>query len=406
GAVRYRTDRLRIGAHRRCMLHDFLSANREALIERCRRKVAQRRAPAATESELQFGIPLFLDQLIRTLRAEQRGDADPVAAELENAATRHGRELLRHGFAVDQVVHDYGDLCQAITNLAIETEAPIHVNEFRTLNRCLDNGIADAVTEFTRERETLIAGRSVQTLNEKLGMLAHELRNQVTNATLALSVIREGNVGLSGATGAVLDRALASLHTLIDRSLADVRVTAGMPVRQTLVSISDFIAEVQVAASLQARASACEFTATVSGDDLAVMADTDMLLAAVGNLLQNAFKFTRPHSKVTLRAYAQGDRLLIDVQDQCGGLPAGSVEVMFKPFVQTGLDKSGMGLGLSICKQGVEANGGRLSVRNLPGSGCVFSIDLPLHSFRQAGPSPAVQQTAGGHHVPVSCQQS
>ena len=50
---------------------------------------------------------------------------------------------------MDQVIHDYGDLCQAITELAFEQAAPFETKEFRTLNRCLDNAIADAVTEFT-----------------------------------------------------------------------------------------------------------------------------------------------------------------------------------------------------------------------------------------------------------------
>ena len=82
---------------------------------------------------------------------------------------------------------------------------------------------------------------------------------------------------------------------------------------------------------------------------------------------------------MTLRAYSQGSRVLIDVQDHCGGLPPGNAEEMFMPFRQTGTDRSGMGLGLSICKRGVEANDGVLTVRNLPGSGCVFTIDLPRH---------------------------
>jgi hypothetical protein len=114
---------------------------------------------------------------------------------------------------------------------------------------------------------------------------------------------------------------------------------------------------------------------------LAVDVDRDLLLSAVGNLLQNAFKFTHPHSEVTLNAYALADRILIDVQDHCGGLPPGGADSMFVPFVQGAEDRSGLGLGLSIARRSVEANGGVLSVRDLPGSGCVFTIDLPRHSL-------------------------
>jgi len=126
-------------------------------------------------------------------------------------------QLLQHGFTVDQVVHDYGDLCQAITELAVARGAAIQVEEFRTLNRCLDNAIADAVTEFAEQRDLSFADGRVQTLNERLGSFAHELRNPVSTATLAFTVIKAGNVGAAGATGAVLDRSLVAMRNLIDR---------------------------------------------------------------------------------------------------------------------------------------------------------------------------------------------
>ena len=68
------------------------------------------------------------------------------------SATAHGEQLLQLGYSVNQVVHDYGDLCQAITDLAVELDAPFSVDQFRTLNHCLDNAIADAVTEFVDYR--------------------------------------------------------------------------------------------------------------------------------------------------------------------------------------------------------------------------------------------------------------
>ena len=150
------------------------------------------------------------------------------------AAQRYGRELYQHGFTVEQVVHDYGDLCQAITDLAFERNAPIEVDEFRTLNRCLDNAIAVAVTEFSYQREFIAAGKQAHELNERLGFFAHELRNLINTATLALTAIKVGNVGLGGATGAVLDRSLVGLRNLIDKSLTEVRMTAGLPAQHHL----------------------------------------------------------------------------------------------------------------------------------------------------------------------------
>jgi signal transduction histidine kinase len=377
------------------MLHQFLTSNRTELIERCRNKVALRSAPRVTHAELTHGIPLFLDQLIKTLEVEQTSDpmlsrkvsgptggVGPALSEMGAAAALHGRELLQQGFTVDQVVHDYGDLCQAITDLAFELKAPIETDEFRTLNRCLDNGIADAVTEYSYQRYSVLANDGVQALNERLGFLAHELRNLLHTGTLAFTAIKLGNVGVGGATGAVLERSLIGLRTLVDRSLADVRVAAGMLPRHELVSVAEFIDQIGVSALLEAGARGCKFTVSHVEEGLAVDVDRDMLLSALGNLLQNAFKFTRRGTEVSLAAYAVADRILIEVQDHCGGLPPGRAERMFAPFTQAGADKSGLGLGLAICQRSVEANNGVLRVRDLAGSGCIFTIDLPRKAAR------------------------
>jgi signal transduction histidine kinase len=375
------------------MLHEFLSANRDDLIDRCRLKVVQRRAPKATDAEIEHGIPHFLDQLIKTLEVEQgsqpmrsrdvsgeSGGGGSVLSEIGATAALHGRELLQHGFTVDQVVHDYGDLCQAITDLAFEKETPVEVDEFRTLNRCLDNAIADSVAEFTYQRDLLITDAGVHALNERLGFFAHELRHLIQTATLAVTAIKAGNVGLAGATGAVLDRSLIGLRNLVDRSLADVRVTAGMPVRRQLIPLARFIGDVRISASLEAQSRGCGLAVSPVDPNLAVEADRDLLFSAVGNLLQNAFKFTEESTEVVLHAHASGDRVMIDVEDNCGGLPPGDAERMFEPFSQGGADKSGLGLGLSICRRSVEAIGGVLSVRNRPGIGCVFTVDLPRYA--------------------------
>lgn len=114
---------------------------------------------------------------------------------------------------------------------------------------------------------------------------------------------------------------------------------------------------------------------------LALEADRELLLSALGNLLQNAFKFTHPRSEVLLNVTAQDDRILLAVEDKCGGLPAGYPEKMFLSFTQSGADRTGLGLGLSISRRSVEVNGGTLTVQDRPGSGCVFTIGLPRHAM-------------------------
>jgi signal transduction histidine kinase len=378
------------------MLHEFLSANRDELIARCRAKVAKRSAPRPTEAELQHGIPQFLEQLIRTLRIEEktvRAHGDPVSAsseegkisgasepsrtpassEIGQTAAKHGNELLLRGFTVDQVVHDYGDLCQAVTALALESNAPVTTDEFRTLNRCLDNATADAVTEYSRQRDQHMTAEG----NERLGVFAHELRNLLTAATLAFSAIKRGDVAIGGATGAVLDRSIAGMRALVDRSLTDVRLTAGIPVRRERIPLAEFIEEIQVAGALEANARGIELTVEIADGGLAVEADRQILASAVSNLLSNAVKFTRANGHVTLKAHAAANRILIEVADECGGLSTEKIDDLFRPFEQQHADRSGLGLGLAISRRGVEANGGALRARSIANNGCTFTVDLP-----------------------------
>jgi signal transduction histidine kinase len=365
------------------MLQEFLSKNRETLIARCRSKVATRRAPRAIEQELCYGIPLFLDQLIDALRLEPAPFAHSAiqttssSSDIARTAAQHGHELLRRGFTVGQVVHDYGDLCQAITEVAIEQNVTVSAAEFHTFNRCLDDAIAEAATEFEHQREKLTSDQFTRATNEHLGYLAHELRNLISNAILAVAAIKKGSVGPGGATGALLDRSLLGLRDLVDRTLVEVRLTAGLPERRERIPVADLIAEVQVGSAIEAAVRDLEFIVAPLEEGLAFEGDRQILAAAVANVLQNAVKFTRPHGRVSLNAHAVADRILIGVEDECGGLPEGKAEEMFRPFEQLGAERTGLGLGLPISRRGVEANGGKLYVRNRPGTGCVFTIDLP-----------------------------
>jgi len=374
------------------VLHAFLNENRLTLIERCRAVVAARADASAGVGELLYGVPIFLDQVIETLlieRTSASADSRRLSgssngegvSEIGATATLHGRELAKHGYSLEQAVRDYGDVCQAITDLACDQNISIEVGEFRTLNRCLDNAIADAVNEYALQDRRSVAEGGEQALNARLGSLAHELRNHVNTATLALTAMRTGSIGLSGATGDVLDRSLASIRTFIDRSLADVRVTAGLVARPEMIDVGAFVAEAGASAALDARARTCQFVIADVDKGLAVYADRDMLHSAVGNLLQNAFKFTQHNTVVSLQASLSGDRVVLEVEDHCGGLPSGAVERMFFPFHQRGDDRSGLGLGLDICRRAVEANNGTLRVRDKPGTGCVFTVDLPRQSL-------------------------
>jgi signal transduction histidine kinase len=359
------------------MLHEFVTLNREEIIKRCRASVASRSIPAPIEGEINHGVPLFLDQLVGALRFEGTGSPD-----IDRSAGLHGHDLLLKGFTVSQVVHDYGDVCQTITELAVETNAPISTGDFRTLNRCLDEAIAGAVTMYQRESQQSRLDDAMERGNEQMGFLVHELRNLLTTAMISFDVLRTGNVGITGSTGAVLDRSLVGLRQLISGSIDEVRFSSAVKHRRRIL-VSEFIEEIGAGATLEAQARGITLVVAPVLEGLAIEADQQSLAAVVGNLVQNALKFTHDRSTVTLRVGAGADRVLIEVQDECGGLPGWEDAKELSPsFEQRGADRTGLGIGLRFCRWGAEANGGRLYTRNLPGHGCIFTVDLPRSPSR------------------------
>jgi hypothetical protein len=349
------------------MLHEFLHANRSLIISRTWARVAARPGPLATDEERGNGLPQFLDQVIDALRLSHAS-----SREIADSAGQYGRDLFEQGFTVAQVVHHYGGLCQAVTELAEETSAPITAAEFHVFNRCLDEAVAQAVTEHTRTREQLIADQGT----ERLGDLSHELRNALSAAMLSFEVIKTGSVGVSGSTSALLDRSLGRALALIESSVAQVRFQSGIRAPER-VSVRQFIEETEVGASMEASARGLTLAVTKVDPGVDVQVDRQLFAAAVHNLLQNAFKFTRPNGKVSLKTSWTKDRVSIDVEDQCGGLPPHKTDELFRPFEQRSANRTGLGLGLSISRRSVEADGGEIHLWDIPGVGCVFSIDLP-----------------------------
>ena len=352
-------------------LHEFVAAHREEIIRRCRAKVATRTMPPPTEAEMDFGVPLFLDQLVDALRLGLSS-----SPQIERTAGRHGHELLLKGFTVSQVVQDYGDVCQTVTGLAVELDAPISTDDFRTLNRCLDDAIAGAVTEFGLGRnQSILDGESARG-NERLGFLAHQVQALTNTAIVAFEALKTGTVGHTGSTAAVVDGCLMGIRGLLGRSLAEIRLPHHVQNRAPFL-VAGFIEELAAAATVEANVKGLALTVLPIEDGVVIDADRQVLAGVVRDLLQNAFKFTRPSTTVTLRVGATAERVLIEILDECDGLPNENVHDLFRPFQDLPVDETCAGLSLAFSRWGVEANDGRISARNLPERGCVFTVDLP-----------------------------
>lgn len=348
-------------------LHEFLTSHRGEILSRSTANLGERET-SSKGSEVVDGLPLFLDQLVTILRAD---DADRAAGEknVSDSATLRGAQLQRIGLTVGQVVQNYGSICQSVTEVANQHGVTIGTGDFQTFNQCLDVAIAQAVTEYEHQRDGKAGGLG-------LAYLAHEMRNLLSTSMLTYDALVRGSVGIKGTTGALLGRSLRRMSVLIDRTIAEARFKAGIA-QPERVSISDLIEEIEIVATIEANATQIALSVYPGASDVAVDADRQILSSVVTNLVQNALKFTRRPGHVTIRARTEGERVLIDVEDECGGLPAGNAEELFRPYEQFSENRTGLGIGLSISRQGARSCHGDSHVRDLPGFGCVFTVDLP-----------------------------
>jgi signal transduction histidine kinase len=379
-------------------LQEFLKTNESAVLIRIEKKCSALAGVRAASAVPNSGPPLFLKQLLHVLehapievvhiemnrdgmvKAANDGDEPAIAAaagrpyevQVARSAGEYGKELQELGYTLSHVVHAYGATCQAITELAIENEAPITTEEFRALNRCLDTAIAGAVTTFHAERTEDASHRE----SLHLGSLAHELRNALYVVNTSLRLIKGGTVGFGGSVGQVLDRALKRQQELIDRSLAEVRLRTDAKVHKEAAPILQLIDQALATVEPETRLKDQSLKVDVA-PGLVVDADQYLLFSAVSNLIQNAIKYTCAGGAIRVSAHDVGEQTIIEVEDQCGGLDTASMNDLFKPFEQHRKNREGLGLGLTIAHRAIALNGGTIEVENLPGRGCIFRISLP-----------------------------
>ena len=383
---------------RACMLHEFLIDNKDEILALTREKTLELTGLRPTSEQLKLGLPIFYAQLINILKAKRSSisypaidkvgmikaaaEADeqaiavaagrPDEVELTKTAGKHGAELLRLGYALSHVVHAYGAMCQAITELATVMKKPVTTREFHDLNRCLDIAIAGAVTVFQSHRNTEVQTREIQSL----GFLAHELRNALNSVSISYQMIKKGAVGHEGSTGHVLERGLKRMESLIDRTLTEVRLRIDPKVSVERSQILEILNQILITAEIEARAK-CQRLEVNVDSKLAVEADRQLLYSAFSNVIQNAIKYTRSGGSIKIRGTSVGENVVIEVQDECGGLSDTAIN-LFKPFEQQHENRSGLGLGLTIAQRAIELNHGTIEVRNVPEDGCIFVITLPV----------------------------
>lgn len=364
------------------MLYEFLVENRERILALTRQKTARISEGKPTTVQSERGLPEFYDQLAAELVREAKGQPKRVPRKHGPGSTsRHGREMSRLGYTVSQVVDGYAVISEAITEVAKAARSPIKPKEFGALNLALDLAISEAVEGFGKRMGETVC-------NERLGALAHELRNALTAAIVAHSMLRKGVVGIGGSTNALLERNLNRMRDIIDRSFSEVRMKHEKAADLCPMRLLDVVEEVEATSGARERGRAIELEVDPR---LHIVGDHHYLISALSNLVQNAIKYSKEGGTIWIRGRESGANVLLEVEDRCGGLPKGKAEELFQPFMQKSADRSGLGLGLTIARQAVALNGGTLEVRDLPGKGCVFTISLP----RRTGPRAPARRHPG-----------
>lgn len=349
-------------------LHEFMSRHRDELLLLSVRDM-QVSAPDPDAEEFTRGVGELIDQMIRALQHEAGLPVSSPLPDTSEVAMWLGSRRQARGHAIARIAKDIGAISNTVGALARSKQVAFAASEYQIFNQCVDGASAAAIDEYwhqaqdQREREE----------TERVGMVVHELRNTLAGARLSFSVLQRAEVGIRSKTGDVLDRSLRRLESLIAEMVFAVRLSSGTALKSRRIAVAEMLRDVMDAA-------VPERGIVLRSDvdtDLQLDADPQLLISAVSNLIQNAFKFTHDGGQITLRAYRQEASVMIEVEDECGGLPPGRPEQLFEPFVSKGADQRGLGLGLTITREAVEAHGGQVSVTNLPGKGCVFRLMLP-----------------------------
>jgi signal transduction histidine kinase len=359
------------------VLHDLLVLERSAVLSSCEEKVMHFGGALAAHPP-SLGWAMFYDDFIEVLEKPFEFGARSVSPNPSRSVSH--ADFVVHGYTISEVVQSYGIISQSITQLAQAADYLLSPEEHAQLNMSLGAVIAEAATEF----ESAMTSARETRESQRLGTLAHELRNSLQAATISLEMIGAGATGANSNTSTALERNLHDMGRLIDTTLTEVRMRTEKESELADVLLIDVISEIATTAGFVARTK--NILLVVQGHyDLVVYADRQLLLSALSNIVQNALKYSAAGSTVSIHAVRKVNYIRIEVADQCGGLPADTLENMFRPFTQCSTDRTGIGLGLSISHQAIKRCNGELTVMDVPGVGCIFTVQLPIGKSESLG---------------------
>lgn len=313
-------------------------------------------------------VPDFLEELAGELEGRV---SRPMVADVAGSSVMHGLDRLRLGFDIEEVVAEYSALREVLGDLLVRSGHNCASEGYRLIHRFLDKTIGLAVKTYAKQKADEVQLQR----QEYLSFVAHELRTPLSSIAMGLALIERSYVG-SGETVSLFQAVHRSVGRL--KSLV-VRVVREENGGQAAERVATRLKPV-VQGCLDELAPMALFTGVLVvnavSDALVCQADPDLLTQILQNLLSNAIRYS-PGGEVTVGARVLADETECWVQDNGVGIPADRIERVFAKWeTDPDSEAEGMGLGLNIVRQYVEAHGGRVSVESLPGEGATFKFTL------------------------------
>jgi PAS domain S-box-containing protein len=233
--------------------------------------------------------------------------------------------------------------------------------------------VENRTCELRYAQEQLVRRERLATLGQLAGSVGHELRNPlgvISNAVYYLNLVQpDANEVVKEYLGIIKKETVAAEKIITD--LLDFSRIQSL--NREAVSVARLVQQAQERFPVPAPILVSIETPLGLPS---VYADPQQIVQVLGNLVVNACQAMPDGGKLTISAVVQNDRIAIEVQDTGGGIPPENMSKLFEPLFTT--KAKGIGLGLTICKNLVEANGGRIEVQSEPGHGSTFTIFLPF----------------------------
>lgn len=349
------------------LLHEFMVVHHAEILEICRKKL---KTDVMDAAELVRDVELFFQEILQALRHHDGlGEAPAAPPCRSEAAARLGERPQRAGLQPAKVPGIFGAISHAIGQAGERHGLAINADEYNVFNQCLDAGVATSIENFWCCEKA----QQERRVSERFGFLAHEMRGALGNACSAFELLRFGKPKFDERTVKVLANNLGRMETLVERTLDSVQIDADLRLDLQPVRVATVLRHLQ-ASAIPGRAISIT---TELDESLFVNADEIQLTSAVGNLLHNAVKFSCAGGHVVMRCRSDDAGVVIEVEDECGGLAEGVPARLFQPLRQDAQRPDNVGLGLAITKRAVEAMDGEVSVENHPGQGCTFGLTFP-----------------------------